>query len=399
MNDEQRGLREAVRTLLAKRSDVRTAIEAPGGYDAALWRVLCEQIGVAALAIPEQYGGAGAGMAEIQVVLAELGATLTPTPLLGSAVLAARTLLELRDPDACERLLPRIAAGEVAALAWVGADGAWTPADIACTADAGAITGTAHYVLDGDTADIVLVAARGADGVGVYEVDAAAVDRRHTPAMDLTRRLATLTFACVPGTRIGGSAEGALSAAVDAAIVALSAEQVGAAARILDRSVDYTKTRVQFGRPIGSFQALKHRMADLHVLVEAARSAAYGAADGSARPVDGEGVLQRGLPARRRRVHPAARWHRDHLGARRAAVLQAGARQRAPVRFAGRPPAPARRRGGPVKSQQELSDRLEINDLLVAYCYAIDFHQWDELDALFTRGRGSRPHRDGWRVR
>jgi alkylation response protein AidB-like acyl-CoA dehydrogenase len=282
LTEEQRALRDAVHTLLAKRSDsaaVRRAVDEPPGYDSSLWQVLCEQIGVAALAIPEAFGGVGAGRREVQLVMEELGRTLTPSPMLGSAVLAAGLLVELDDPQACERLLPRIAEGTVAAVAWAGADGHWGRGAVVATGDL--LTGEAHFVLDGDTAEILLVVADGA----VYEVDPGAARRTHTPTMDSTRRLARVRLDGVAGTRIGPrDATGALSVGLDEAIVALSAEQVGAAEQALDMTVDYTKVRYQFGRPIGSFQALKHRMADLHVLLEAARSAAYAAADGAIRP-------------------------------------------------------------------------------------------------------------------
>jgi alkylation response protein AidB-like acyl-CoA dehydrogenase len=279
MSVEQDALRDAVRRMLDKRSDVRAAIAAPEGFDRGLWALLCDQIGAAALAIPERYGGAGAGLAELHVVLDELGATLTPTPLLGSAVLSAQLLLELGDEPACERLLPRIAAGEIAALAWTGADGTWTPDAI--TVRDGRLSGTAHYVLDGDIADVLLVAARDEDDLAVYEVNLTDAHRTHTPTMDLTRRLATVTLEEVAGRRIGADATAALAAALERATVALTAEQVGAAAGILARTVAYSKVRVQFGRPIGGFQALKHRMADLHVLVQAARSASYAAVTGT----------------------------------------------------------------------------------------------------------------------
>jgi alkylation response protein AidB-like acyl-CoA dehydrogenase len=281
LTEEQRGLRDAVRALLAKRSDsaaVRRAVQDPGGYDATLWKVLCEQIGVAALAVPERFGGVGAGRREVQLVLEEFGRTLTPAPLLGS-VLATSLLVALGDDAAAQRLLPRIADGAVAALAWAGADGRW--ADGAVRADGAVLSGEAHYVLDGELAEILLVVADGS----VYEVDPAAADRVHTPTMDGTRRLARVRLHAAPGTRIGApDARPALAAALDDALVALAAEQVGAAAAALRMTVEYSKVRHQFGRPIGSFQALKHRMADLHVLLEAARSAAYAAGEGSLRP-------------------------------------------------------------------------------------------------------------------
>lgn len=292
LTPEQAGLRDAVRTLLAKRSDsaaVRKAVDLPRGHDEALWLVLCEQIGVAALAVPEEFGGVGASLAETHLVMEELGRTLTPSPLLGSGVLAAQTLLALDDRSAGERLLPGIADGStIAALCWAGADGRWSPDAAAVTATSSngdwALTGTTHYVLDGDTADLLLVVASFGDEIGVFEVDPAHAVRTHTPTMDLTRRLATVTFRQAPAARIGGDATAALTGARDAACVALSAEQVGAAERILELTVEYTKMRVQFGRPIGSFQALKHRMADLHVLVESARSASYAAVSGVVEP-------------------------------------------------------------------------------------------------------------------
>ena len=283
LTSEQAELAASVRALLAKRSDsaaVRRAIASDAGYDTALWSTLCEQIGVAALAIPEQFGGIGAGTIETHVVMEELGRTLTPSPMLGSAVFAAQLLLALGDEATNAKLLPGIADGSMlAAVAWSDAAGTWgTPA---VAARNGVLSGTAHYVLDGDLADVLLVVAADGDELGVYEVDPSQAQRQHTPSLDVTRRLATVTLDAVAGMRIGSDAGAALSAALGAAVIGQSAEQAGAASRILELTVEYSKTRVQFGRPIGSFQALKHRMADLHVLVEAARSASYAAALGT----------------------------------------------------------------------------------------------------------------------
>ncbi|MQA83886.1 MAG: acyl-CoA dehydrogenase [Streptosporangiales bacterium] len=291
LTEEQRALRDALRALLDRRSDsaaVRAAIDSPHGYDRSLWNVLCEQTGVAALNVPEEYGGAGASWFDACLAFEELGRALTPSPLLGS-VLAAEALLAAGDAEACARLLPKIADGSaLAGLAWVGAEGRWEPDRAACAATKSAggwsLAGEAHYVLDGDLADVLLVAARTADGIGLFEVDPAGsnVRRAHTPAMDPTRRLASVRLDGAPGRRLGGPAGGdaapVLARVRDLACVALAAEQVGAAARALELTVDYTKTRVQFGRPIGSFQALKHRMSDLYVLVDSARSASYAAA-------------------------------------------------------------------------------------------------------------------------
>ncbi|WP_410611728.1 acyl-CoA dehydrogenase family protein [Amycolatopsis sp. lyj-109] len=277
--EEARALRDAVRALLTRRSGpeaVRAAMDSPLGHDDKLWSTLCEQIGVAALAIPEHYGGAGAGLAEVCVVLAELGRTLTPAPMLGSAVLCGEALLRTGNDEACERLLPGIAAGTtLAALACSGADGRWTPALSA--SDAG-LDGRAHYVLDGDIADVLLAVARTDDGVGLFEVPVEGVRRDRVTGLDPGRRLAVVECASTPARRLdaGGFTE-PLRQLRDTAAVAVAAEQVGAAARALELTVEYTKQRRQFGRPIGSFQALKHRMADVHVHVEAARSALYAA--------------------------------------------------------------------------------------------------------------------------
>ncbi|SDJ11265.1 hypothetical protein SAMN04488074_101540 [Lentzea albidocapillata subsp. violacea] len=254
MTPEQLALRDTVRSLLDKHSDVRAAIETPHGYDKDVWARLCD---IGALPIPERYGGSGAGRAETHIALEELGRTLTPSPLLASTI-ASRALLATGNEEACDRLLPRIADGTVATLVWPWDNGR------------SSLDGTARYVLDGDLAEIVLAT----DGTGLYEIDLAGVTREHTPTMDQTRRLATI--------HLTGAATllGPWSRHVrDIALAALAAEQVGAAARALELTVEYSKTRVQFGKPIGSFQALKHRMADMHVLVETARSAALAATD------------------------------------------------------------------------------------------------------------------------
>lgn len=279
LSAEQQQLRDSIRRLLARSSDTRAAMMSPDGFDRTQWARLCTEVGVAGLAVPEEYGGLGATLSETAVVLGELGRALTPSPLLGSAVLAAQAVLASGDAAACRRLLPDIAAGTaIATLVWAGADGRWSPDAVAVSTVDGRLSGAAHYVLDGTVADVLLVVAHDGDGLGLFEVDPAAVHREHTPSMDLTRRLATVRLSGADGRRIGsGDFRDALTHVRDVALAALSAEQVGAARRCLELTVEYTQTRVQFGRPIGSFQALKHRMADLHVLVETAESAALAA--------------------------------------------------------------------------------------------------------------------------
>ena len=287
LTEEQAELASMVRDLLRKRSDsgaVRRAVEQPKGYDESLWSLLCEQVGVAALAIPEEYGGAGFTLFETHVVLEELGAALTPSPMLGSAVLAAQALLLAADESACTDLLPGIAAGEsVAALVWAGADGRWSTSQLpvaATSSGAGwSLDGTGSFVLDGDHADVLLVLAQSTTGPALFRVSPAQPGVRRTAAatMDQTLRLATVELPSAEATLVAEDAGAFLPTLRDVACSAVSAMQVGAAQRCLDLTVAYSLERVQFGRPIGSFQALKHRMADMLVEVETARSAAWAA--------------------------------------------------------------------------------------------------------------------------
>ena len=243
----------------------------------ALWTVLCAQIGVAGLGIPGEHGGAGGGLPELAAVGYELGRRLTGTPFLGR-VLAAQLLLALGETD----LLPGLAAGATrAAVCWAGEDGGWAPDRAAVAAADGMLTGTTAYVLDGDVADLLLVVAEDGGRIAVFEAEDTGVPRERTPSLDGTRALARIVFAGTPARRLAGDAARALGIARDAALIVQAAENAGAARNCLDMTVAYSKQRVQFGRPIGSFQALKHRMADLHVLVEAAKSAAFAAADGT----------------------------------------------------------------------------------------------------------------------
>jgi alkylation response protein AidB-like acyl-CoA dehydrogenase len=285
--DEQRDLRDAVRGLLAHQQR-----RAPGdaGDGRPVWQRLCGEIGVAGLAMPQRYGGAGAGPVETHIVMEELGRDLTCSPLLGSGVLTAQAVLASGDAAACGRLLPAIADGSaVAALAWTGQAGHWDPGEAACDArpdrPGWELAGEAHHVLDGDLADVLVAAARAPDGIALFEVDPhqRGVTRRAVTTMDTGRRLAVVRLDGAAGRPLGsGMGRIALARARDLACIALSAEQVGAAQRALELTVAYTKVRVQFGRPIGSFQALQHRLADLHVMVESARSLSYAAASAAA---------------------------------------------------------------------------------------------------------------------
>lgn len=247
-SEEQQELASTVRSLLAKRADsaaVRASVETEAGYDESLWQLLCEQIGVAALGIPEEYDGAGFTLFESLIALEEIARSLAPSPLLASLI-AAEALLASADEDAKQRLLPRIAMGEVATASIDG-----------------------QPALFGAQATILL-AVRGDD---LLELPASS-DRNWLASMDQTSQFGSLDAR--GGTRIGdGTAARARAELVGAAGVA--ALQAGCAARALDMTVQYSKERIQFGRQIGSFQALKHRMADMLVLLEMCRSASWAA--------------------------------------------------------------------------------------------------------------------------
>ncbi|WP_405541698.1 acyl-CoA/acyl-ACP dehydrogenase [Streptomyces phaeochromogenes] len=298
-SEEQEELRRTVRAFLADTSpetEMRRLMETPEGFDRALWRRMGTELGLQGLAVPEEYGGAGYGPVEVGVVMEELGRALLCAPFLASAVLATTTLLRCDDEDARKRLLPGLASGElVGTLALTegsppgpggpgGATTRWDAEGIRLTARESAgswlLTGHKMFVLDGATADVVLTVARTGEGIGVFWVDgdAAGLTREPLPTMDPTRRQARLDYQDVPATRLrtgGGDGWDLVSEVLDRAAVALAAEQVGVASRALDMAVEYAKVRHQFGRPIGSFQAVKHLLADVLLEVESARAAAH----------------------------------------------------------------------------------------------------------------------------
>ena len=236
-------------------------METESGYDAELWSRLTGELGLAGLAIAEEHDGQGATFVELAVAIEELGRVVLPVPFLSSAVLAAGAVGD--DAETLERL----AAGTPAAFAH-GDDNA----DAAQDGDTWRVTGTYHHVIDGSAAEFFVVAA--ADNVFVIEAGDSGVRREPLPTLDQTRRQARVTLDDASGRRVDGD----VAQALDLGRVALAAEAVGGARWCLEATVDYAKTREQFGRPIGSFQALKHRMADMHVLVETAAATAEHAA-------------------------------------------------------------------------------------------------------------------------
>jgi alkylation response protein AidB-like acyl-CoA dehydrogenase len=278
---EHEELRQAVRRFLENESPeqaVRAQMVTERGYDEAVWSRMAEQVGLPGLIVPEEHGGSGPGAIERAIVLEEMGRTPPCAPYLASAVLSESAQADL---------LPGIAAGNmIATVALTEANNSWNIADLAMRAEADGnawkLTGTKTFVLDGHVADVILVAARTDDGPSLFRVDANAVGltRKLLPTLDLTRKLAQLDFAGTAATRIGaaGDLSAQLERAVALTVVALAAEMTGGAQRCLELSTEYAKTRIQFGRPIGSFQAIKHRCADMLVEVEFAKSAAYHAA-------------------------------------------------------------------------------------------------------------------------
>ncbi len=286
-SEEQEELRRFVRQFLEDKSPesaVREQMDTEKGYDEAVWNQMAEQLGLQGLIIPEEYGGSGFSYIELIVVLEEMGRALLCAPFFSSVVLAANALIHSGDEEAKAALLPGIAGGEtVAVLAFTEENGRWDESGITVEAtadgDGWRISGTKMFVIDGHTADVVLVAARTAGGVSLFwcPSDAGGLTRTALSTMDQTRKQARLDFDNTPVTLVGAEGGGwaVLERVLDLAAVALAAEQVGGAQMCLDMSVQYAKDRVQFGRPIGSFQAIKHKCADMLLEVESAKSAAY----------------------------------------------------------------------------------------------------------------------------
>ncbi len=283
LDREQQELRTAVRKFLADHASparVRTVIDSDDGHDRELWRRLAGELGLAGLVVPEQHGGSGAGHVERCVVSEELGRALAPAPFLASAVLAVDTLLALDDEPARAELLPRLASGElVATVAVAEQGGSWDPATTTTSAllqdGTWVLDGHKTPVVSGDVADVVLVHARTPEGTGWFLVDGDAPGLRRTAlrTLDPTRPLSRLDFWSTPARPLTGDAATVLAAVTDRAAVALAAEAVGGMGRVLEMTTDYAKVRVQFGRAIGSYQAVKHGCADMYGAVEQATSA------------------------------------------------------------------------------------------------------------------------------
>ncbi len=297
-NEEQLELRAMAESFLEEHSgseQVRAAAESELGYDEKVWEQVATELGWAAVHIPEAYGGLGLEYADLVALVEVMGGALFCSPFFGTVALGANALLVGGDEAQKQQWLPGIAEGTTRATLAVaeenglaGAEG--VEASFTREGDDFVLRGAKRYVVDGHVADLIIVAARaegttGREGIGLFLVpaDSPGVERRALPTLDQTRRLAEVVL---DGVRVGanaslgtaGQAAPMLEKTLHLAAIALAAEQVGGAERCLQMAVAYAQEREQFGRVIGSFQAIKHKCADMMVLVEAARSAVYYAA-------------------------------------------------------------------------------------------------------------------------
>jgi alkylation response protein AidB-like acyl-CoA dehydrogenase len=294
-SEEQEELRQTVRRFLDDKSpssEVRRLMETTEGYDEGVWKQMAQELGLQSLHLPEAHGGQGFTFVELGIVLEEMGRVLLCAPYFSTVVLAANAIINAGTDDDQAALLPGIASGEtIAALAFTEPNGRWDAAGITMEAtkkdDGYVLDGTKMFVIDGHAANLIVVVARtagtsGEEGISFFTVEGDAPGLTRTPlaTMDQTRKQAKLEFSGVQAKPLGAPGAGwaALSKTLDQAAVGLSNEMVGGAQRVLDMSVEYAKVRVQFGRPIGSFQAIKHKCADMLLEVESAKSAAYYAA-------------------------------------------------------------------------------------------------------------------------
>jgi alkylation response protein AidB-like acyl-CoA dehydrogenase len=285
-SEDQQELRSTAARFLEEKSSsdkVRELMEGQDGFDEGTWKQMAD-LGWFGMAIPESYGGIGFGFVEVTVLMEEMGKRLLPSPYFSSVVLAANAILNAGTEDQKKELLPGIADGTTrGALAFVEPSGKWELDSIEAAAsgsgDSYTITGTKSYVIDGGTANLLVVAAKSGSGVSLFTVDPDAEGVTRTPlqTLDMTRKQAKIEFNNTPAKLLGSEGAGtdALQKTLDQAAAALTAEMVGGAQACLDASTSYAKERYQFGRPIGSFQAIKHKCANMLMEVEMARSAAY----------------------------------------------------------------------------------------------------------------------------
>jgi alkylation response protein AidB-like acyl-CoA dehydrogenase len=285
-SEEQQELRASANRFLKENSttdSIRSAMESAEGFDEATWKQMAE-LGWMGISIPEEYGGAGYAFTELSVLLEEMGRANLAAPFFSSAVLGTEAILNSATDEQKKSLLPRLADGSTrATLAFTEGSGVWDESGIALAATEKdgrfTLTGTKMYVLDGHTANLIVVAARLGDNIELFVVDGDAEGITKTPleTLDMTRKQARLEFSDTPAELLGerGAGSKALSRTLQQGCVALACEMVGGAQWCLDTATEHANTRIQFGRPIGSFQAVKHKCAEMLIEVEMAKSAAY----------------------------------------------------------------------------------------------------------------------------
>jgi alkylation response protein AidB-like acyl-CoA dehydrogenase len=281
--NEQEELRRTLRRFFASTSnegEVRRLMEDDLGFSRTVWQQMADQLGLQGLMIPEVFGGAGYGLEEMCVVFEEMGRSLLPAPFFSTVALASFALLTSGDEEAMRRYLPGIASGEtIATVAISESRGGWDSNAISMPAvrngDEWTISGTKRYVVDGHASDLILVPAQAPEGITLFAVEAGGpgVEVTSRLTLDMTRKLSEINFHQTPANLIGvaGDAWPALERALLMASVALAAEQVGGSQRVLEMTVEYAKGRYQFGRAIGSFQAVKHKCANMFVETELAK--------------------------------------------------------------------------------------------------------------------------------
>lgn len=277
LNESQEILKKSARKFFTGEcpiAEVRRLMEADTAFDAHLWAKLAEQ-GYTGIIFPEEFGGVGLGIVELILLMEEAGRALLPGPFFSTVALAGMVLHAVASAEQKGKYLAAICRGEArATVALLEAAVSWDPADVQMTAVNGRLQGEKLFVPDAAVADWIIVIARN----GVFLVDAKARGIRIVPmlGMDLTRKLSSVQFDNTPAEKLGETS--GLSKALDVATVALAAEMVGGMQRTLDITVEYAKTRKQFGKPIGMFQAVQHQCADMYLETESSRSAVYYAA-------------------------------------------------------------------------------------------------------------------------
>ncbi len=274
LSESQEFLKDSARKFFAGEcpsAEMRRLMETDTAYDAALWSKLADQ-GYTGIIYPEAYGGVGLGKVELMLLMEEAGRALLPGPFFSTAVLAGSVLDAVASPAHKSKYLAPICRGEArATVAMPEANGSWNPEDAEISAFGGKLTGEKFFVPDAAVADFIIVVAR--NGVFIVDPKASGVKISPMAGMDLTRKLSAIEFSNAPAEEIGATAN--LSRALDIATAALAAELVGGMQRTLDLTVEYAKTRKQFGKPIGMFQAVQHQCADMYLETESARSAVY----------------------------------------------------------------------------------------------------------------------------